>query len=184
MIKHILFAVLVLSEIAFGQTLGELEKSSYKFGLELDALPYITGGYYASAWIGEGRIRLRAVYSKVYQPKFVLPDGFKENKMSAYTFLADYFFQDNFRGPWAGAGFELWRNNVTSNAGSVKGSFNTYVFTVGGGYVWYFSKHFYLNPWAAGHLRLDSNSDVKIGQADYKTPRILGEASLKLGFVF
>jgi hypothetical protein len=182
--KYVLAMMFILILPAYPQGSDSCRTHDVKAGLELDALPYITGGYYGSAWAGLGRIRIRGVYSKVYQPKFVLPDGFKENRLIAYTVLADYFLNNNFRGPWAGAGFEFWKNNVKTKDGKAEGSFNTYVFTLGGGYVWYFSKHFYLNPWFAGHLRLDNNSNVRFGGEIYKTPRILGEASLKIGFVF
>lgn len=182
--KYVLAFMFILTQLIYPQVSDSCKIHNVKVGLEIDALPYITGGYYGSVWAGLGRLRIRGVYSKVYQPKFVLPDGFKENKLSAYTVLADYFFDDNFRGPWAGAGFEYWKNNVKTNDGRAEGAFNTYVFTLGGGYVWYFSRHFYLNPWFAGHLRLDNNSNVRFGEAVYKTPRILGEASLKIGFAF
>ena len=182
--KYVLAFMFIITQFVYPQGYDTCKTQNLKAGLEIDALPYITGGCYGSAWAGLGQIRIRGVFSKVYQPKFVLPDGFKENKLIAYTLLADYFFNSDFKGPWAGAGFEFWKNNVKTKDGRAEGSFNTYVFTLGGGYVWYFSNHFYLNPWFAGHLRLDNNSNVRFGEVVYNTPRILGEASLKLGFAF
>ena len=66
-------------------------------GLELDALPYITGGYYGSVWMSRNHMRYRAIVTKVTTPEFVLQDGFTNNRIMAYTFIADYFFKPKLK---------------------------------------------------------------------------------------
>jgi hypothetical protein len=63
-------------------------------GFELDALPYITGGYYGSVWSGRNQFRLRGVISEVNVPSFATEDNFKENKIKAYALIIDFFFKE------------------------------------------------------------------------------------------
>jgi hypothetical protein len=65
------------------------------FGLEQDILPYATGGYFASVWIGMDQVRIRALTAKVNKPDFIVKDGFTNNKVTAHAILADYFLKDN-----------------------------------------------------------------------------------------
>jgi len=67
----------------------EIAKST--IGFELDALPYVTGGYYGSVWYGLDRVRFRGVIAKVETPEFILEEGFENNKINAYAFIVDYF---------------------------------------------------------------------------------------------
>jgi hypothetical protein len=64
---------------------------SIKYGVELDALPYLTGGYYGSAWVGYKNLRFRLVAAKAETPSFVVADGFENLDTKAYAFIVDYF---------------------------------------------------------------------------------------------
>ncbi len=153
-------------------------------GFEVDVLPYITGGYYGSAWVGHKHIRYRAIVTKVTTPEFYLKDGFINNKIQAYTLIADYFFKPNFEKWWVGAGLEYWNGKIQTDAKISTAKYNNKIFTLGGGYVWKFYKNLYLNPWAAGHLRIAGNSKVFVDSKDYKPPIFTPEISLKVGWHF
>jgi len=153
-------------------------------GVELDALPYVSGGYYMSGWIGHGRIRVRPVATKTTLPSFVVQGGFKNADLEVYAVIVDYFPRHGFRGFWAGAGAEYWRNNIenASNGGTAR--WDNAVATIGGGYVWNFAGSFYLNPWAAGHLVVGGPTGVNAGGSIYSPKRFTPEVSIKLGWHF
>lgn len=153
-------------------------------GFELDALPYITGGYYGSIWLGHDRIRLRPVVAKTTLPSFVVQDGFDHADVRAYAIIADYFFRDNFRGFWMGAGAEYWRNSVERTLNGATASWDNTIATLGGGYVWTLAGNFYVNPWGAVHLIIAGHSDLQVGGATYSPKRLTPELSLKIGWHF
>jgi hypothetical protein len=179
--------VLTITVIAFAQKENQIEcKSNFSIGTELDLLPYITGGYYGSVVFGYNNFRLRPIYSKANQPKFVLPGGFDKNEMDVYAILFDYFLNDdnNLKGWWIGAGFEYWKNNVRNKINKEEKSFDSQIFTVGGGYTWFITDNIFLNPWCAGHFTIAGDTDVEVGNKNYKAKFFLPEASLKIGIVF
>ncbi len=153
-------------------------------GIELDALPYFTGGWYGSLWYGYRQIRLRGVVAEVYPPDMATDDDFRDLRTKAEAFIVDWFpfnAPGAFHGPWIGAGVEWWKNRATNDANDHAGMFNSTVLTLGGGYVWKFYQHFYLNPWLAGHLLIDGGT-ATIAGASYKQPIFLPELSVKLGW--
>jgi hypothetical protein len=151
-------------------------------GFELDALPYITGGYYGSVWVGHNHFRYRGILTKLTTPEFVLEEGFTNNKITAYTFIADYFFKPDFEKWWVGAGVEYWEGSIQTKIKAETANYTSTIATAGGGYVWKFYKNFYLNPWAAVHLRIAGDNDVKVDEKVFKPSRITPEVSLKLGW--
>ena len=155
-----------------------------QFGTEFDVLPYATGGWYASAWWGRDHVRVRAVASDVNLPDFTLKGDFEEGESRAYAGLIDYFPRTGLRGPWIGAGVEHWKNRVGHPAETVKGEYTNWMFTVGGGWVFNLGRHVYLNPWAAGHVRMSGDDQAQVGSRIYEPPKGLAEASIKLGLRF
>lgn len=153
-------------------------------GVELDALPYISGGYYVSGWIGHDRIRVRPVATKTTLPSFVVQDGFKNADLEVYAVIVDYFPRDGFRGFWVGAGAEYWKNSIENESNGGTAKWDNTIATVGGGYVWEFGGHFYLNPWAAGHLVVGGPTSVLAGGATYSPKRFTPEVSIKVGWHF
>jgi hypothetical protein len=153
-------------------------------GFELDALPYITGGYYGSAWVGHNKLRYRAVVAKINTPDFAVPDGFTNNELQAYATIVDYFFKPDFEKWWVGSGIEYWKGKIQSDLQVSTESYDQTVFTLGGGYVWKFYKNFYLNPWAAVHLRIAGDKKVLVDGEEFKPAFFTPEASLKIGWHF
>ena len=84
--------------ISAQQHSGPTESMSPTLGVELDVLPYVTGGCYASGWIGYNHVRARLVASKLNAPDFTLKDDFTNAETRAYATLVDYFWRPSFRG--------------------------------------------------------------------------------------
>lgn len=175
--------------MVFGQpaTSAEDRVVDWKFGGELDALSYVTKGFYGSFFAGRDGWRGRAIVSRVNVPGFVIPDGFDKRRVDAYVIAVDRFFgskRKNLEGFWIGPGIEVWRNRVRREGFTEYRSFNNLVPTIGVGYVWKISKHFYVNPWAAGHVVAAGPRDLNISGRAYKQRVFTPEGSLKLGFIF
>jgi hypothetical protein len=153
-------------------------------GFELDALPYLSGGWYGSAWVGRDRVRIRPVVASTELPSFLVEEGFSDAKVEAYALIVDWFFRDDFRGFWVGAGAEYWKNGVTNETDGGTAEWSNTVATVGGGYVWKISGNLYVNPWIAGHLIVGGPTSVTAGGATYHPKRFSPEASVKLGWHF
>ena len=153
-------------------------------GVELDAFPYLTGGWYGSLWIGYRQIRLRGVLAESYPGSIVTDEGFRDLRIRAAAALVDWFpfnAPGTYEGVWFGAGVEWWRNRVTNEANNRAGTFNSTMATLGGGYVWKFYQHFYVNPWAAAHVQA-TGGNATIAGSEYQAPSILPEVSVKLGW--
>lgn len=160
------------------------DKKGTTVGFELDALPYLSGGWYGSAWVGRDRVRIRPVVASTELPSFLVEEGFSDAKVEAYALVVDGFFRDDFRGFWVGAGAEYWKNGVTNDADGGTGEWNNTVATVGGGYVWKIAGNLYVNPWVAGHLIVGGPTSLRVGGATYNPKRFSPEASVKLGWHF
>lgn len=145
--------------------------------------PFISGGYYSSVITGLNNIQGRVVYAKSNQPRFILPDGFDKNTMHVLAFIFDYFplTKKNTGGFWVGGGFEIWNNEARNKKERITGKFTNYVATIGAGYAFYFSEHFYVNPWGAVHAITGGPGQVLIGGANYRVSKVLPELSVKFG---
>lgn len=153
-------------------------------GVEADVLPYATGGWYASGWFGRSHIRIRVVASQVELPEFTIRGDFHDGESRAYAGLVDYFPMGALRGPWLGTGVEHWRNRIGHPAESVTGEYRNVMATLGGGWVFNLGRHIYVNPWAAGHVRVGGDTFAQVGTRVYQPPKALAEASVKFGVRF
>ena len=162
----------------------EAARQRVRVGVELDLLPYVLGGAYGSVWGGQGHWRARAVLTRTTLPSALVPDGFRDHRLDAYTAIVDYFPAQRFRGWWVGAGFEYWKNRVSRDDANAEARWNTPVGTIGGGYVQPVWRGLYVNPWAAGHAALRDRSPVDVGGREYRVRRLTAEASLKVGWIF
>jgi hypothetical protein len=114
----------------------------------------------------------------------MLKDGFTNNKMMVYAALADYFFKSAPEKWWIGSGFEYWNAEIQSSQKRSTVKYNNTMFTLGGGYVWKFCRNFYLNPWAAAHLRIGGDKSVMVDGKEFKPSLLIPEGSLKIGWHF
>ncbi len=155
-----------------------------RFGVELDVLPYATGGYYGSFWVGRDRLRVRPVIARTTLPDFMVDDGFENADIDAYALVVDYFFHEGFKGFWVGGGVEHWQNSIENATSGGKATWSNTIATVGGGYIWRLKSGFYINPWAAGHLVVGGPTEVTVGDAVYRPSLFSPEVSIKLGWAF
>jgi hypothetical protein len=156
--------------------------TDYHIGSELDAFPYLTGGYYFSLWGGNNTYHLRTVVAHSNIPNFVIPDGFTDESTDVCALIIDRFLDPrrNGRGWWMGTGFEYWRMSIRNEENREHGHFNEAVYTLGGGYVIPIYRNITLNPWVAGHVILNPKAP-KIGGIRPDVAPVLGEGSLKIG---
>lgn len=160
-------------------------KSQFTLGTELDALPFITGGYYFSVIGGYNQFRLRAMISQVNLPSFTYDNSlFSKSSLHVYALVLDYFFAPDARGLWIGGGFEHWGGTVESNEIGASGTFGEWVSTLGTGYTWFFYKNFYLNPWVAVHAKIAGDATAQVGNQTYSVHELQAEGSLKIGWYF
>jgi hypothetical protein len=160
---------------------------SWKFGTEIDALPYVMNGYYASAFVARGAWRFRGVAARSDAPSFLVTDGFEKKRTDAYAFLVDRFLghhRSDLKGFWLGGGAELWRSRIRQDGTSDFTRYNNTVVTAGGGYVWKLSNHFYVNPWSAIHVVAAGDRKINVSGKNYEQPRFTPELSVKFGIVF
>ena len=160
------------------------EKSKPTFGYEIDALPFILGGYYGSMWVGKDRTRFRAVLTEFRTPDFFLESGFTNNKIRSYAAIGDYFFEPGFEQWWIGAGMEYWKGRIQTDAGLSTEKYDQLILTFGGGYAWKFHRRFYLNPWAAIHARIAGDANVTVDEEEFNPAIITPEVSIKIGWHF
>ena len=152
-------------------------------GTELDLVPYLNDGYYASIIAGYDHWRGRVVWTELTTPDFVTQSGFEDNDLSVRAYIVDYYFSPGFTGWWVGPGIEEWSGDVTEEDTGERKSYDTTILTLGGGYTIRFNKHVYFNPWAAVHIPIGGDREVEFAGDDFSIDPVV-EASIKLGFNF
>ena len=70
-----------------------VESPKYTYGIEIDALPYVTGGSYISSWFGCERYRLRLVLSDVNIRNLFFSMILKDWNSKAGAIIFDYFLE-------------------------------------------------------------------------------------------
>ena len=183
--RRIILLIGLLLVVGYLQAQKTDQKSKLTIGTELDLLPYVSNGYYASVWFGldNQKMRIRPVLAKTELPDFMLDDEFNRNTIKAYAVVVDYFFKPNYKGVWIGSGFEYWDGEIEDQVKNTNG-YDAWVHTLGAGYVWKFWDNLYINPWVAGHLRIAGDKRVQVGNEIYKPKRFTPEISIKIGYHF
>jgi hypothetical protein len=179
-----LFSLLMLFIASSGYAQQDSADPKIAVGFELDALPYLTGGYYGSVWVGHNHFRYRAIVTQITTPSFMVENGFNNNKIQSYTAIGDYFFSKGFEKWWIGSGFEYWKGQVQSDRKLSTARYNNMIFTAGGGYVWKFYRNFYFNPWIAVHCKVAGDNYVNVDGLRFRPAFVTPEASLKIGWHF
>jgi hypothetical protein len=151
------------------------------FGLEQDLLPYATGGYFAGGWVGMDHVRVRALTAKVNKPDFIVKDGFANNKVTAYAVLADYFFKENWKGWWAGAGWVYWKSSIQTSRKINTAYYYNWMVNGSVGYNFSFGKRIYISPWCGMHVRIAGDKYVAVDDKIFKPALLNPEGSVKVG---
>ena len=155
-----------------------------KAGIELDALPYITGGYFGAGFVGKGHWRLRALTASVNKPDWSINKNFSNNHVGAYAVVVDRFFKKSWSGWWIGGGLVYWKSKIQTQDKLQTAKFQNSLLNGSLGYNFKLNKHFYLSPWAGMSLRVGGDQKTPVDQTTYTLPLLNPEASLKLGVIF
>jgi hypothetical protein len=153
-------------------------------GLELDVLPYATGGYFGAGWVGKDVWRIRALTAFVNKPDWSTTKGFSNHQIHAYAAVVDRFLKSDWQGWWAGAGLVLWESTIQTEAKAQTAKFHNFLAHGGLGYSVPMFKHFYVSPWGSLNLRIGGDKNVVVDDKSYTIPLINPEASLKVGYYF
>ena len=171
------------------------EGSRRAIGFTLDLLPIALSasvgevGLSGQIWLGFNHIRLRLVGARLALPDWVgAQDGFEDQTLFSGAAIVDYVFGERFDRWWVGGGFEYWHSSIGhEDVPGRRVAWDAGVATAGGGYIWRALGNddvsFYLEPWAAAHLRLTPASPELDGHS-YTPARLNAEVSLKLGVFF
>lgn len=179
-----IYRILIIGLIINLLYISAQAQSTFTIGIEQDALPYLTGGYFGAVWAGKGHVRGRALLARVHKSDFITPDGFTNNRTTAYALLADYFLKEDWKGWWLGAGLVYWDNTIQSDRKLTTAPYHNILLNGSLGYNWKFYRHFYLSPWAGMSLRVGGASKVTVDNQSFIPPLLNPEASVKLGWHF
>jgi hypothetical protein len=154
----------------------------YAIGAEVNPFPFISGGYYGSLWWGVSQIRIRATGAYTSVPGFLVSEGFEQNKIRSYSLLGDYFFNEAFKGFWAGGGFEYWDGSVVNSDDKLKGKYTNYVLTFDVGYLFKIWNNFYVSPSGSIHMVVAGEKVVEVGNATYNSSTISPSITITIGY--
>lgn len=154
------------------------------FGLELDVLPYATGGYFGAGWVGKDKWRGRALFGDVNKPDFVTKEGFTNHHIKAYAVLLDRFLKNDWKGWWIGAGPVYWKSNIQSEDSNATKNFDNFLLNGSLGYNFTLYKNIYISPWAGLSLKVGGNDEFVLDNKAYNLPLLNPEASIKFGISF
>lgn len=158
--------------------------SKWNFGLELDVLPYATGGYFGAVWVGKGKWRTRALLADVNKPDFTTKEGFTNHHIKAYAVVLDRFLKDNWKGWWIGGGPVYWKSDIQSDSSNAAKNFENFLLNGSLGYNFTIYKNIYISPWAGLSLKVSGNDEFTLDNKEYNLPLLNPEASVKFGFHF
>lgn len=179
------FFFLLLSLYAGLNTQAQVnEPKKTQFGLELDVLPYATGGYFGAGWVGRDLWRVRALTAFVKKPDWSTKKDFSNHRIHAYALVVDRFLKEDWKGWWAGAGLVFWNSTIQTDARIQTVRFNNFLANGSLGYNVQLYKHFYLSPWAGLSLRVAGDKNVLVDNKHFTLPLLNPEASLKFGYYF
>jgi hypothetical protein len=163
---------------------NQTQISKWNFGLELDALPYATGGYFGAGWVGKNKWRVRVLLADVNKPDFTTKDGFTNHHIKAYAVILDRFLKDNWKGWCIGGGPVYWKSNIKSNSSNATKDFNNFLLNGSLGYNFTIYKNIYISPWAGLSLKVSGTDVFTLDSKEYNLPLLNPEASVKFGISF
>lgn len=156
----------------------------WNVGLELDVLPYATGGYFGAAWVGKNKWRSRVLVADVNMPDIITKEGFTNHHIHSYAVILDRFLDDNWKGWWIGAGPVYWKSKIQSDAGTATKNFENLLLNGSLGYNFQVYKNIYVSPWAGLSLKVSGDDEFILDNKEYKLPLLNPELSVKFGLYF
>jgi hypothetical protein len=179
-----IFLFTFLYHVSNHSVLAQNNEKKLRICLEVDALPYVTGGNFAAITFGTDKIRLRALATKVYMPAFITPKEFKENTIQSYAILVDYFLKNCDKGFWIGGGLVKWNGNIKEKTSNQAVDYESLLLNGSFGYHIPLSEHLYLSPWAGMSLRIGGSKNIQVMGKTFSPALLNPEASIKIGFQF
>lgn len=173
----------VLSNSVFGQKDSFFKQKSI-VGVELDALPFVTGGYFGAVAAGRNHWRVRGLYTKVNMPDWFIKEGFKNHQINSFAIIYDRFIKSEWKGWWIGGGPVFWNSNIQNKTNFQNSSLNNVLLNGSLGYNFFLGKRIYISPWAGMSVRVSGDKDVSVGGAAFTIPLLNPETSFKLGYKF
>ncbi len=186
-VNHILFKsknfliCFFISAFIIGAKAQDIKEKT-GLGIEIDVLPYLTGGYFGAVWVGKHHFRARALYADVNLPQFIVQEGFTMNHISSFALVGDYFFNKSQRGLWLAGGPVFWKGSISTDQMNERVNYNNWLLNGSMGYAINFNDHFYCSPWAGLSLRVGGSEDIIVDGLHFKPPFINPELSLKFGY--
>lgn len=167
---------------------GRNEPPPYLIGLEIDALPYILGGYFGAITIGKYNYNLRLLMAgNATKPDFIIPSDFTNNKLDAYAAMIDYRAYRNILfgkiDLCISAGLVRWNSSIKNKQDHAISNYSNTLFSMGLSFQYFFGNHFYVSPWAGMHIRVAGESEIPVGNKTYNVPLFNPEASIKFGYI-
>lgn len=168
--------------------LTDCEKPTpYILGLELDALPYILGGYFGAITFGKNSVSLRLLIAgNATKPDFIIPSDFTNNKLDAYAVLLDFpifqpkkYYENKF---WLSFGLVKWNSSIENKQDHAISNYSNTLLSLGMSYQYFLSRNFYISPWIGMHIRVAGESEIPVGNKTYNVPLFNPEASIKFGY--
>jgi len=153
-------------------------------GIEIDALPYVTGGYFGAAWVSKDHWRARLLTADVNMPGFMTKKGFRNHHINSYAVVLDYFLKPDLKGWWAGGGWVYWKSRIQTDQQLATAHLKNYLLNGSIGYNFPVNKHIYISPWAGLSLRTGGDKNVPVDNLQYSIRLLNPEASLKIGSYF
>jgi len=153
-------------------------------GLEVDALPFATGGYNGSIWYGHNKVRLRGFFAKINTPRVFLRDGFERDSLRVYALNVEYFIENNFKGFWFATGVQYWKGSVGHKNEIKRGEYEYIRVPLSFGYVWKFFPNLYLNSWGGFYFFVLGDKKAQVGNRPVFFDEVVPIISVALGWHF
>ncbi|HEC97879.1 MAG TPA: autotransporter outer membrane beta-barrel domain-containing protein [Nitrospirae bacterium] len=144
----------------------------------------LTAHLYISGWIAKDHFKIRAINTQLDVPDFATKDGFEDNRLTSFALLLDYFPNSDLTGWWIGGGPVYWAGSIRNSSDKEQADYKTWSATIGTGYVWDISGHFYIMPWAAIIVPVAGDKKFDVENETYEHSGIVPEASVKIGWKF
>jgi TolB-like protein len=132
-------------------------------GLEIDAIPFATGGYSGSIWYGHNKVRFRGLFAKINTPDIFWRDGFEKDSSRVYALNVEYFFESNFRGFWVATGIQYWKGSLGHENEIKRGEYEFSTASLSCGYVWNFFSNLYLNFEGGLYFYVLGDKETQVG---------------------
>ena len=158
-------------------------------GFNIDLFPIISSaaqgdfGFGGQVHVAIDRVQLRLIGAHLTNPDFTLEQNFQDYQTTVVAVVVDVFLRDEPSGLWGSTGFEIWLNDIGNSNTIERATWTNGVWTLGGGYVWRIGPHFFVNPWAGMHVRMN-NPNVELGGQSFQPMPVVANASIKLGMYF